>query len=201
MKLHHRFKGLEYSEAAKFTVNFKDVFSLKYIYMVLHEWLIEEGYATRDDETFPEVYYLQKENPAFGKEIWWRWRMTKNPYAPGKSKFWKFMMDIDVHVLGLGDAEVMVKDKKIKVNKGEIEFQVAAYILTDASKEWEDNAWLKPFKKIYLGRIAKSKKEELKRQLYNETYRLQDVIKTYFKLESFLPEKEGEAFWSKRTGE
>ncbi len=199
MKLRHRFSGVEYIKAANFTLVYKDVFSSKYIYFILHEWLVGEGYCGAD-EKFPEAYYLQKENPAFGKEIWWRWRLSKFPLSI-KSQFWQFMLDIDVHILGMTDAEIMVKDKKLKVNKGEIEFQVASYLVYDASKSWEKNSWLKPFKKLYVTRFSKDKRSELKRQLYTDTYRLQDLLKNYLKLESLIPEKEGEGFWNKRTGE
>jgi len=199
MKLKHRFSGVEKIDTAKFTITYKDVFSLKYVYFLLHEWLVEQGYCSEKDEQFPEMYYLQKENPAVGKEIWWRWRLGKQP--AGAVKFWRFMLDIDVHVLGLNDAEIMVKDKKIKVNKGEIEFQVASYVVYDVGKEWEKSSWLKPFKKVYVERVAKSKVSELKKELNTDVYRLQDALKTYLKLENLLPEKEGEGFWNKRTGE
>lgn len=199
MGLRHRFAGLNYLEAAKFVVNYKDVFSMKYVYSLIREWLIEEGYATRDDEKFPEVYYLQKEHPVVGKDLWIRWRLTKNPlpHKTESSMFWKFMLDIDMHILGMTDVEVLVKDKKLKVNKGEIEFQVLANLVWDASRSWEKSTWLKPFKNIYFKRFMREQREELKDKLYEDAYRLQGAIKTYLKLESYLPEKEGEAFWKR----
>lgn len=200
MKLRHRYTGVDYIEAAKYNVIFKDVFNLKYVYILAREWFIEEGYAPRADEEFPEVYYLQKENPVSGKELWIRWRLTKNP-LPGKSKFWKFAFDVDIHVLTLTDVEILVKDKKIKAHKGEVEFQVWANLVWDATGEWEKSSWLKPFKKVYFQRVLREKREELKEQLYKEAYRFQGALKTYFKLESYLPEKEMEGVWSKRTGE
>lgn len=198
MKIRHRYAGLDYTEIAKFMVNFKEVFSMKYIYFILHEWLVEEGWAPKKDDKFPEVYYLQKENPAIGKEIWIRWRLEK---AVAGTTFWKFKMDIDIHVLGLTDAEVMIKDKKVKLNKGEIEFQVATGLIHDAAQEWKKNEWLKPFKELYYKRLIRQKHDELKRQVFNDTYKLQGFIKTYLKLENYFPEKEGEVFWNKRTGE
>lgn len=200
MALRHRYSGLEYVEAAKFNVIFKDVFSLKYIYTLSHEWLIEFGYTDRNDEKFPETMYIQKDLAGGVKELWIRWRLSKNPVS-GKSKFWNYMFDIDIHVLGMTDVEVMMGTKKIKMNKGEVEFQVAANLVWDASKEWEKSAWLKPFKQVFLKRVVREKREELKTKLYDEAYRYQGILKSYMQLDNYLKEPEGGAFWRTVKGE
>lgn len=200
MALRHRYTGVEYVEAARFNVIFKDVFSLKYLYIMAHEWFIEEKYCNRDDEKFPEVYYLQKDLAGGMKELWIRWRLSRNP-VPGKSEFWKFVFDVDIHVLGMTDTEVMVGTKKLKMNKGEVEFQVVANLVWDASREWEKSAWLKPFKKVYLKRFVNQKREELKTKLYDEAYRFQGMLKSYMRLENYLKEREGGEFWRTVKGE
>lgn len=173
---------------------------MKYIYTQAHEWFIEEGYVTRDDEKFPETMYIQKDLAGGMKELWIRWRLNKNPVS-GKSQFWKYAFDVDVHVLGMTDIEVMAGNKKLKMNKGEVEFQVVANLLWDASKEWEKSAWLKPFKKLYLKRVVREKREELKNKLYDEAYRFQGMLKSYLQLENYLKEPESKAFWRTVKGE
>lgn len=203
MGVRHRYTGvdfpIEYATITQYNVVFKDVFVMKYFYFLLHEWLVEEGYATREDDKFPEVFYLQKENPAVGKELWVRWRLSKDPGAP--KGFWKFVLDIDMHCLGLTDVEAMVKNQKVKANKGEVEVSVVANLVWDADNSWKKSAWLRPLKKQYLRWFMRKKREMHSEQLYTEAYRLQGAIKTYLKLENFLPEKEWEGFWAKRTGE
>lgn len=197
-ELKHRYEGLKRETVASYTVNYKDVFSLSYLYMLMHEWLCEQGWATRADEDFPEVQYLQKERPA-GREIWARWRLDKNPFPGSNQKFWWYMLDIDIHVLTLKEVELVVKDKKLKADKGEVEVNVVANLIIDKEKEWDKNPWLKPFKEFFLKKFMLKKKEQLKKQLYNEAYDLQEAIKHYLKLETFTEAVKGKEFWAKRT--
>lgn len=197
--LKHRYTDVEYINITSFTINFKkEVFKLEDLYKIMHEWLVENGYATRADEKFPEKYFLHKVTPA-GVEIWFRWRMKKSP-LPGIQKFWRFDLDIDTHVLGLQDVEVVVQNKKIKANKGEVEVQASANLVLDASGDWSKNALLKPFKKFYFSRVIAKKRDMLKKKLYDDAFELRDVINNYLQLETFIPVRGAKAeFWPKRT--
>jgi len=194
----HRYSGVEYKTITKYVVNYKDVFVLEDLYLLMYEWLIENDYATRTDEEFPEKYMLDRTGGA-GKEIWFRWRLKKNPF-PGKQAFWRFDLDIDVMVLAMKDVELVVQNKKFKANKGECEVTVTANLVFDASKEWRKNPLLKPFRNFYFKRFLSKKKDMLEKQFYKEAYELRDAINNYFKLETGLPTKlAGLEFWPKRT--
>lgn len=192
----HRYTGMEYETAAKYDVNMKDVFHLDNLYMQIHEWLVENGYATRKDEDFPEIFYLNKES-AGGKEIWVRWRPSKLPRG-AKNILWRFDMDIDIHVLTLKDVELAVEGKKYAAHKGEVEVKVIANVVYDYKKAFEKSI-LKPFKEILFKRRWKEQKKELKEELYKEAYELRDAINTFLKIETFLGEGEAPEFWPKRT--
>ena len=56
----HRYTGIPYTPVAGYSVNFKEVFSMDEFYKLLHEWCIDNDFATRSDEDFKETYYLQK---------------------------------------------------------------------------------------------------------------------------------------------
>jgi hypothetical protein len=192
----HRYTGLDRDQVAKYTVKYKDVFSMKYLYYLMRVWLIEEGWVTREDEEFPEAHYVQRDTPA-GKELWVRWRPMKDP--PGmKYGFWKFAMDVDMHILGLKETAMVWKGQKVEADKGEVEIVVTANLLFDYSKAWEKSPW-GPFKKLWINRIEKRTKTMLRNMLIQESYRFRDAMATYLKLETFLPEREGAEFWAKRT--
>ena len=197
-KIKHRYTdfGKDRIEVAKYVVKYKDVFSLEDLYKLMHEWLVEEGWATRNDEDFPETYFLQKESHVAGKEVWFRWRLQKAPW-PAKYAFWRYVLDIDAHVLGLKPAELIWKGRKFKADKGEIEITVVASLVVDYGKAWEKTTWLKPLKRLWINRVVKRTKDMLKKALYDEAYRLREAITSYLKLESYLPERE--EFWPKRT--
>jgi len=199
MALIHRYTGVEVIPVTSFTVNFKkEVFKLEDLYKVMHEWLIENGYASRDDETFPEKYFLHKVGPA-GKEIWVRWRLKK-PAISGAQKFWRFDLDVDMHVLGLQDVDVMVDNKKVKGNMGEVEVNVAASLIMDAERQWKDKPLLRPFRKFYFDRVVRKKRDLFIRKLYTDAFNFRDAINNYLKLETFIPVRGAKAeFWPRRA--
>ena len=199
-KIKHRYTdfGKDRIEVARYIVKYKDVFSLDALYKLMHEWLVEEGWATRKDEDFPEVLFLQKESPVSGKEIWFRWRLQKAPW-PAKYKFWRFVLDVDAHVLGLKPAELIFKGQKFSADKGEIEVTVVASLVVDYEKAWEKTTWLKSIKRLWVNRVVKRTREMLRKSLYEEAYRLREAITSYLKLETYMTEREDLEFWLKRT--
>ncbi len=199
MRIVHRYTGVDKKKISSVKVNYKDVFSLSYMYKLMREWLIDNGYADRDEDKFPEVFYLQKENPAFGKEIWARWRLKKEPDPA--AKLWRFDLDVDIHVLGLKEVEVTHQNKRIKADKGEVEVEIAAYIVYDYEKAWEKATFLKPYAKFITDRLQKKKSVEFETKLGEESDRFRDAIKEYLQLPTYIPTKELGEFWQKKLPE
>ncbi len=195
----HRHEGLETIPAAAYTVTVKDVFKLDYLYIMLHDWLVDEGWAPRgNDAEFRETYYLQRET-SFGKEIILRWRLLRDPPA-AKSEVFKWMMDVDIKVLGLKPKEIVFKNQKLKLDSGEFEMSVKAYLVIDYGGKWEKSA-LKSLKKVWLHRVKIHQIGWQKRAIYGAAYRMRDVVMNYLKLETMFPEKETGEFYAKRTME
>lgn len=180
-------------KAAFWRIKHKDVFHMKKLYIMMYEWLIEENWAEIDKD-FPEKSYLQNEAAQGGTELWIHWRFKKDPFfnrAPhGKSKFFEWRMRIDFHIILLKDIEVMHQGQKYKTNSGEVEMKIWADQYLDPKKEWENHPFLKNWINIFRGRVLKAEAEKLKLELYRETYRLQDAVKTYLKLKRWYPEPE-----------
>ncbi|MEM3154782.1 MAG: hypothetical protein QW165_04450 [Candidatus Woesearchaeota archaeon] len=180
----------------EWTIQVRDAYNLGYVYTMVHDWIVEEGWADRDDSKFPETYYMHRE-PAFGKEIWLRWRLEKNPPGPGKSIF-RYMMDVDWKIIGLKDTEIAWKGQKVKADKGEFEVTCRAHLLIDKEGEWK--GW--PFeniKQFYIRRQLRNKITMHKKNIYSDAYRFRDLIMNYLKLETFMPTKEAGEFFLKRT--
>lgn len=190
----NEFQGRDFAPVATYKVAYKDVFSLNYLYFLLHEWFVDEGWVNRDkDEEFPEVYYLQRDHPQSGQEIWVRWRLKKDA-----GKLYRNYMDIDIHVMGLKDVEVLLNGQKVRANKGEVEIQVKAIAQTDPDKVWENHPFLKHFKSIILYRILGRNFSSQKAKLYGDAYDLQTAIKTYLRLQSYGGEPEARMFFAKK---
>lgn len=175
------------------TIKYKDYFHMKLFYEMMHEWLVEEGWCTREDEKFKEVFYLQRESQTSGTELWIWWRLEKDPRDMG-SKYYRYQLDIDIHVILMKDVEVVRNNMKFKIHNGEPEIKINARILLDYEHKWRNHWFLKHFHEAYKNRMMKGTISLHRRNLYRETYRLQEAIKTYLKLRTYLPEQEGQQF-------
>ncbi len=198
-KITHRYAGLEYNNCNSFKLNFKDAFSLKYLYKLLHEWILDAKYASAEDSEFGEVYYLQRENPKSGKQVTVRWRVRKDPGDP--SKLFRYDLDIDINVLGLKEVEVPYKNKKIAMDMGEVEIECRGNLVIDPDQKWEKNKWLKPFKSFFVYKMLKTRYDNHRNEVYNDVNALQNMIKNYFKIPAAGKEVPFSEFWEKRYPE
>lgn len=170
----------------------EDYFSMKLIYTLIREWAVEEGWTTRDESIFPEEFFYHREYSQ-GIELWIWWRFEKKATNP----YYKFMMDVDWHILRLKPAEVVKNGKKYKCDTGDCEVVIRGKIISDAEDKWKNHPILKHFETIFWKRMHKSIFGAYKRELYRDVFRLQEAIKTYLQLSTYLPEEEGQQFWPK----
>ena len=196
--LKHRYTGVKAKKVTGYVVNRKDILHLDNLYLLMHEWLVEHGYASRDDSAFPEKYYLHKEGGG-GKEVWWRWRPNRWPLGV-KNKLWRFDLDIDVHVLTLKDVEAVIAGKKYKAHQGEVEIQVAANLIEDPEGVLEKSMF-KDIKKLLYQRMWKQQAQMLEDEFYREALQFRDALNTFLTIETYLPTKEWPEFWPKRVPE
>ena len=200
----HRYTdfGQSHTTVARYRIKFRDVFQLKYFYMLLHEWMVENEYASRKDYIFPETFMMHRETQQMGREYWVHWRCEKSPIIatgnPKSKMLWKFNLDVIMHMLHIKDTEIMHQGKKYKANTGEIEIKVRANLVYDFKKQWGKSVVMRHFSKILLKRVMKNTFERQRRQFYSDAYRLQEAMKTYLKLRTYLPEPEHANFWKTR---
>jgi hypothetical protein len=166
----------------------------------MREWLNEYGWSSVDSdgdieegEEWWETNYIERVEADGSKEMFWWWRVQKLPIT---NSYYKYHMDINFHPLGISNTEVMRDGKKFKVNKGEVEVFVFAYIEFDYKGEWSNHPFLKFFNQMFPERIfRKELYEDHKLELYREAYTLQAYMKKWFKLKSFLPYEEITPFY------
>jgi hypothetical protein len=160
-----------------FRIKDVDIFNLKAVYTMIHEWFVEEEYCD-DEEKFPEVYMRERITPK-GKEILVFWRIHKQPFG---ITFYNRTIDVLFKFVGIKDIEVMQEGKKFKLQKGTIELKVWAHLEYDAEKKWRDHPILKHFLEIFVNRIYKKEMEMHREELKVEMETLQNSIKEYLNL-------------------
>ena len=178
----------------EFRVKYNDIFSLRNLYIMLHEMLLEEGWLGKegnnteheDIETLYSENVYQKGIHRGGKELWFWWRALKFP----EGKFSGYLinkLDIDAHVVYLQNVEVVHQGKKMNAQKGEIEMFFRARIESDYNGEWDKHWFLKHVKPIYEKRILHTEIEKREKELWRDAYRIQSKIKQYLQLRTFIP--------------
>ncbi len=179
--------------AAKFKVKYKDFFHMKHLYMMTYMWLTENGWSDKDDEkSFPEILYLHRDMPKMNIElsIWWRFKRGANVRYPS-SKDISYSLSVDFKIILLKDAEIVHKNQKYSTNWGEVEISVESKVLV--LQNWKTNSFFKHIQNVFRGRVIKSLIEKHRIELYRESYRFQEAIKSFLTLKTYLPEPEDQA--------
>ena len=183
-------------------VKFKDVFNLKNLYVMMHEYLLEEkwfaeeggvkGDPSKQHRTIETLYsekFCQKGLHSGGKELWVYWRLFKKPEG-SYSGYIRYKLNIDFHGVYLQDREVMHQGKKIKVQWGELEIFFNGAVQTDYRNEWKKHWFLRHWQDLYEKRIVSQEIEKHEKQVWREIYRLTGVVKRYLDMRVFIPTPE-----------
>lgn len=179
--------------AATFKIKYKDFFHMKYLYKLIHDWLCEKKWADfQKHEDFPEILYLQRTIIKGNTELSIWWRPKRKPFRMEGQNYITYKMNINYKVIAMKDAEVVYNNQKYATNNGEVNVEVESSIEIDPDKEFSKHWLLKHVEVLYRARINKELLERHRLLLYRETYRLQEAIKQYFELKTFLPEAEDE---------
>ena len=176
----------------EFRIKYSDVFSLRNLYIMLHETLLEEnwrgfegGSDHEDVETLYSENVYQKGIHRGGKEIWFWWQMQK--FMEGKySAYLKNFLDIDAHVVYLQNVEAVHQGKKINVQKGEIEIFFRPRIESDYKNQWENHWLLKYVKPVYEKRIINVELDKREKELHRDVYKIHAKVKQFFQLRNFI---------------
>ncbi|MBD3164786.1 hypothetical protein GF323_06310 [Candidatus Woesearchaeota archaeon] len=186
-------------EVTPFRVKYNDVFHLKNLYIMMHEYLADESWygeeLSRDQpsnthRSIEKLYMERHHQKALhrgGTELWIWWRLQKAPVGKNQG-YYTYNLDIDFHGMYMQKIEIMHQGKKIKVDKGEMEiFFRPKIVRTSTAKEWGKHWLLKHFRELYEKRIMSQDFDKMEKELWRDAYKLQAVVKSYLNLRNFIP--------------
>jgi hypothetical protein len=194
----NRYSGIKHKNVTvveKVRIKHKDKFNMKYLYMMCHEWFIEHGWGSSSDSDWPEKLYLHRFNQKGGEEVWIWWRFYKDI-----NNLIRFDFDVDWHIVGMENAEIIKNGKKFKGNTGDCEVNIYTKILFDPYNKIGEGPF-KNFKELLYERIYYKTFLRHKKELYEETFKFKQVLKTYFNLPTYMPDIEGHHFWQDDNSE
>lgn len=152
----------------------RSIFSLEELYKLLIRWFENYGYD------FQEQEYRENDMGEGKKHLEIKW------YAEKKiDDYFKYVMEINLFILGLESVEIEKDGVKHKTNRGEIEVRTKAYLLKDWQSKFEQSAFMKVFRDVYDKYIIRSRIEGYEGELYEETYKFLDEVKAFLNLHRF----------------
>ena len=186
-------------EVPLFKIKYSDVLHLKNLYIMMHEYLIDEGWTgsggtkAQPNETHGDIekMYMERHHQKAlhkgGTEYWIWWRLKKPAFTKVQG-YYEFRLEIDFHGMYMQKIEIMHHGKKLNVDKGEMEiFFHPKIVKTDMAMKWKKHWFLKWMWEIYEKRILNQDLDKLEKDLWREAYRLQGVVKAYLNLRNFIP--------------
>lgn len=161
----------EKNEVFKQEVKHKGFFHYSDFYSFCYNWLKDEGYSVAEKK------YEEKVS-GFGKEITIEWEAKKKV-----SDYYRNIIGIKWHILGMNDAEVEVDGKKQKTNKGEVKLKVAADLERDYEQNWDKNPLWKFMRGVYDKYVIRTTTEEYESRLKSKGESFVENAKSFLRLE------------------
>jgi hypothetical protein len=172
---------------------YREVFVYKYLYIMMHEWLMEYGWKDESGDLshkYIEEMYLERRLPLQGgiieKEYRAWWRALKNLAG---SSYYRWRMNIYMSLIYMRDVEIVHEGQKIKAQRGEITIRIDPVIEVDYQNKWEKHPILKHVHKFFINNIFNKELEGNKKGLYRDAYRFHGVIKNFLEQRYFVPEE------------
>jgi len=161
----------EKSEVLKEAIKHKGFFTYSEVYNFCYNWIKDEGYNVSEKK-------YEEKISSFGKEILIEWEAKKKI-----SDYFRNIISMKWHILGMNDAEVEINGKKEKTNKGEVKITIAAELESDYEKSWEKNPWWKFLRGTYDKYIIRTTKEAYEDRLQSKAESYVENVKSFLRLE------------------
>ena len=125
------------SNIAKQLLRRKGYWNYSELYGFCFSWLKDNGYGVKESE------YVEKLSD-FGKEIQLKWEGGRRV-----TDYFKFVIKVEWHILGMTDAVIERDGKQEKTNKGEIKLSISADLVKDYEDNWDKKPMVKFMRGIY----------------------------------------------------
>jgi hypothetical protein len=158
------------SAVYKQVVKKKGFWNYTELYNYCFDWLKREGYHIVEKE------YIEKLSD-FGKEILLDWEAHRKV-----TDYYKNVINVKWHILGMNSAEVERDSKKEKTNKGEVKIVISADLVKDYEARWEDKPLWKFLRGVYDKYIIRTTTEEYEDRLEEKATEYAGDVKAFLEL-------------------
>ena len=152
------------------SVKQKGFFNYSDLYTFCFNWFKHEDYLLSEDE------YIEKFSGA--KEVQIKWTAKKKI-----SDYYRNVITLKWHILGMSDVEAEENGKKIKTNKGEVKLTFKAELEKDWENTWDKHPVWKIMRGIYDRYIIRTTTDEYEARLFDKMQSLVEDVKAFLNQE------------------
>ena len=146
------------------------IYDLQEVYQHAHDWLAWLKYDIWENE------YQETITPG-GKviKIFWNCEREIDDYS-------KFIIEVRFEMFGMTDIEVQQAGERAKMQKGEINAFISAFLETDRQNKWSEKPYLKFMKSFFEKYLYKGQIEVMQGQLWKEGWDFYNELKAFLNL-------------------
>lgn len=152
-------------------IKHKGFFNYADLYNFCFNWFKDQGYKVGEEN------YVEKLS-GFGKEIQIDWKAKKKI-----SDYYRNIIIVKWHILGLNDTDVEVEGKKTKTNKGDLKIKISAELERDYEENWDKDKMWKFLRGIYDKYIMRTTQDEYEGRLAGKATQFTEDLKAFLNLE------------------
>jgi len=142
------------------------------VYDFMFNWFRDRHYKIAEDSYNEKIQ-------SNGKEVTATWKSTRKV-----TDYFKFLVQMDWHILGMKDVEVEVDGKKKKTQNGEVEIIFKGILIKDYEKRWEDKPLWKFMRGIYEKHVIRATVDEFEDDLEDDVREIIGDLKAFLQLEA-----------------
>ncbi|MBD3263361.1 hypothetical protein GF374_03205 [Candidatus Woesearchaeota archaeon] len=155
-------------------VQYEGIFDLKELYKHAHDWLEWRKFDVA------ETKYKEKIKPK-GKELEILWEATREI-----DEYTQYLIKVKWEGFGVTDVQVQREGDKIKMNKGEINAYVSAYLVLDWQEKWEEQPFFKFMQSFFEKYLYKGTIDRLKQDIWKVGWEFFNEIKAFLHLYRYM---------------
>lgn len=146
------------------------IFDMGELYKNMFRWFETYEYDFHEDG-------YEESNTQAGKQVKFYWTAEKKMDA-----YIKYVIELNVFILGLQSIEIEKEGLKTKTHKGNIEFRITGYLLKDYDGKWSKTPFHTTLRYLYDKIIARKRYNIHEREFMTESKKLLDEIRAFLNL-------------------
>lgn len=151
-------------------VDHTGLFDFKGFYKFAHRWFNDEGYGVVEEK------YSEKVS-GNARDLVIEWKASKP-----LSDYFKIEHKIKFTIEKMSDVEVEIDGEQKQMNKGSVEMEIKANLVTDPNSKWDKTPFYRFLRDLYSKYIIPSRVDALENKVKGDAQTFKEELKGYLEI-------------------